>query len=453
MGDVELARFRVYAHRVRSIRQAEAVRIPTALRGLASLPKLASIRFREGGCLTADFWGISHTIREVDIHLGFSRRHRCPTDALTRYLKELHDASPDVQVLRLRGTATMPLLCRVSQYTHLRALDLRVGSSLPMEIFCTIAATFATLRELTVDARHLDAQDLVEGVTSLGTEIFVSLRDLTLQAKPALASALLQLIPSRPLESFHFDAQWTPDAPPSPLHQVFAHLPDSLRTVSLECFDDVDCIDRATLRPLARLAELRRLDIQVAVTPCLDDQDAKDLAVRWPNLEHLAIGAVEDICGLPRDYGMTPVAYAWFSRSCPALESLALPVYILTSAHDLPDAAFPNRTPSNLDGRPCTAARLRRLDIGTRKTIPPSMANFGSYIHTLFPSLTALEVSGLPDIDLSQQANRPEPQSGLEIYYRRILVDHGFTDSHHIDHRQSTQRLCIYPDVMPAHPR
>lgn len=434
MRDAALARFRVYAFRVRSIRQAEAVRIPTALRGLVSLPKLASIRFREGGCQTADFWGISRTMREVDIHLGFSRRKGFPTDALTRYLEELHDASPDMQVLRIRGTATMPLLCRVSKYTHLRALDLRVGSSLSMEIFCTIAATFATLSELTVDARHLDAQEVVEGIhaPTTGTGIFTSLRSLTLQAKPAFASALLQLIPSRTLDTFHLDAQWTADAPPSPLHQVFAHLPDSLRTVSLECFDDVDCIDRATLRPLARLAGLRRLDIQVAVTPSLDDQDARDVAAWWPNLEHLAIGAVEDICGVPRDYGMTPAAYPWFARSCPELESLALPVHIPTSAKELPDVAFSTRTPGNTDGRPCsacTAGRLRRLDIGTRKTIPPSMADFGSYIHTLFPSLTALEVPGLPDIDLLQQTESSQPQPDLETYYRRILADHGFTDS------------------------
>lgn len=402
------------------------------LRGFVSLPKLASIRFRKGGCQTADFWGISSTMREVDIHLGFSRRRGHSTDALTRYLEELHNMSPDLQVLRVRGTASAPFLRGVSPYTHLRTLDLRVGSSLSMEIFCTIAATFATLRELTVDARHLDAQELVEGLAShtTGTKIFTSLRDLTLQAKPVLASALLQLIPSRTLETFHLDAQWTPDSPPDPLYQVVAHLPDSLRTVSLECFDDVDCIGRATLRPLARLAGLRRLDIQVAVTPCLDDRDARDLAAWWPNLEHLAVGAVEDICGLPRDYGMTPAAYAWFARSCPALESLALPVYIPTSADELPDAASTS-TPSNADGRPCTAVRphaLRRLDIGTRKTIPSSMVDFGSYIRTLFPSLTALEVSGLPDIDLLQLTENSKPQPGLGAYYRRILVDHGLTD-------------------------
>ena len=404
------------------------------LRGFVSLPKLASIRFREGGCQMADFWGISSVMREVDMHLGFSRRRGHPTDTLARYLEELYDMSPDLHVLRVRGTATPPLLSGVSKYIRLHTLDLRVGSSLSMEIFSTIAATFATLRELTVDARHLDAEELEEGLASptTGTKIFTPLRDLTLQAKPALASTLLRFIPSRTLETFHLDAQWTADTPPDSLHQVFAHLPDSLRTVSLECFDDVACIDRATLLPLARLAGLRRLDIQVAVTPCLDDRDARDLAAWCPNLEHLAVGAVEDICGLPRDYGMTPAAYAWFARSCPALESLALPVHIPTSADELPDAAPSSSTPSNADGRPCTAGRphaLRRLDIGTRKAIPVCLTDFGSYIRILFPSLTALEVSGLSDIDLLQLRDDPKPQPDLETYYRRILVDHGFTDS------------------------
>ncbi|KZT67373.1 hypothetical protein DAEQUDRAFT_812920 [Daedalea quercina L-15889] len=431
-----LARFCAYAHRVRSIRHTDAVRIPSTLRGFLTLPRLASIRFRDGGCQTVDFWGMSSSVREVDIHFGFSRRRVRPDDALTRYLKELHDASPNLDVLRVRGTTSAQFLRNVSVYTALSTLDLRVGTSLSMELFCKIATTFAALRELTVDARHLDAQELLEGLTSptVDTEIFISLRDLTLQAKPALASALLQLIPSCTLETFHLDAQWTPDAPPSPLRQVFAHLPDSVRALSLECFDDVDIVDRATLRPLARLAGLRRFDVQVAVTPCLHDQDARDLAAWWPNLEHFVVGAVEDVCGLPRDYGMTPAVYAFFARSCPALRSLALPVHIPASAEELPDAASLARTPSNANGRACTAVRchpLRRLDIGTRKTTPASIADFCNYIHTLFPSLTSLEASdsGLQGIDLLQQVAGPKPQSGLDTYYHNILTRHGFTES------------------------
>jgi len=437
-GEIEsraLARFQAYAHRVRSIRQTEAVRTPSTLRGFLSLPKLASIRFRDGGCQTAGFWGVSSNVREVDIHLGFSRRKGCSSDALERYLEKLHDASAGVEILRVRGTTSPQLLRSVAMYTSLVTLDLRVGISLPMEIFCKIATTFVALRELTVDARHLDARELLEGLTTspmIEAEIFPSLRDLTLQAKPALASALLQLIPSRTLETFHFDVQWTADAPSSPLRQVFAHLPENLRSLSLECFDDVDIVDRATLRPLARLAGLQRFDAQVAVTPCLDDQDAKDLAAWWPNLEHLAVGSVQDVCELPRDYGMTPAACAWFARSCPALQSLALPVHIPESADELPDAALLARTPSNANGRPCTAVRrhpLRRLDIGSRKTIPASISEFCEYIRVLFPSLTSLEVSGLPDVELAQLTTCPKLHPSLASHYHTVLSDHGFVDS------------------------
>ncbi|TFY64914.1 hypothetical protein EVJ58_g2307 [Rhodofomes roseus] len=400
------------------------------MRGLVSLPRLTSIRFRNGGCQSADFWGISSNVREVDIHLGYNRRKGCTSDALTRYLEELHDASAGVEILRVRGTTSAQLLGSVAAYTSLRTLVLHVGTSLSMEIFCKII-TFAALRTLTVDARHLDAEELLEGVTSLAmeTEICPSLRDLTILAKPALASALLQLIPSRTLETFRFDVQWTADAPQSPLREVFAHLPDSLRVFSLECFDDVDIVDRATLRPLARLAGLQRFDVQVAVTPCLDDQDAKDLASWWPSLEHFAVGAVEDVCGLPRDYGMTPVSYAFFARSCPALQSLALPVHIPQSADELPDAASLARTtPSNASGRPCTASRrapLRRLDIGSREAIPPSISEFCDYVRALFPSLKSLEAAGHPDVDLAQQATCPQLNPALTTYYNDILSDFG----------------------------
>jgi len=334
-------RFNWYASRVKKIKHTDTIPLPTYLHPFIKLPNLTKVHFFRAGCNTPQCWSISKALRVVSIDTGFAATDgvgfadttsvlgRC--SAITAFLDTLHAMNIEPQELNIRGKVTESLAQRVTTFTTLRVLTLRIGGDLSLDKFVTIATEFPFLRQLDVDAGNIDAKAFLRTSRPSTPSPFPALQTLTIRAGDALLIALTSLLPCNGLQSLHMD--FSPVDNPRHLIPAFDNLvtkaPTSLRELTIEYFPEFDEIYSRdwfpidVLRPLAPLTNLRRFRVTTCTVPKLVDKDIEEMGTWWRHLEHLDLGTVNDCVGSTST--LTPASYMTLAKSCPALISLTLP--------------------------------------------------------------------------------------------------------------------------------
>ena len=409
----ELATFYSYAIRIKSITHRHRRPIDPLLLCLLEatcfagdvylLPKLTSVQIGVSSWDTLSMaMGLSPELRHLALDLGFTKARTNAAVAAEYLDKVAHIAS--LQRLDLRG---MPLSheridSALISMKSLRALSLKTGKSLTVYTLAAIAA-FPCLDELEIHAGHIDADELADLTTIHEMPLFPSLQMLHIRAQAPLVELVLQKMPSGNLRRLIIEAE-QPPMPPLAWASAFSLIPtkaaNSLRELTIEHHAD-SIIERnsneistppqlnssksinqftvATLYPLAKLPNLRKLVLDTTVCPDLCDADIEEVAKWWPQIEHLDLGGLlwdVDCLGYTRKLRASLRCLDILSRLCPRLETLVINLDI--SFECVRDAE--PRLSSHI---------LRSLTIGSISA--PEPPRLSQYLSTVFPSLIKVD--------------------------------------------------------------
>lgn len=376
---------------------------------------------------------LSPALRQLTVDLGFNRaridaKGWSNDEVAAGYLESIVTSSTtSIEQMELRGLAlghTRIANSLLKLGASLRVLTLTAGASLSPFILAGVV-TFPKLEDLEVHAGHISSYELVDALKMGGDEegVFPALRKLRVRAQPSLVELLLEKMASNKLTHLHIEAVSQPEG-----HRAhnwvhtFALIPakavSTLQELTIEHHFDLSIDNEpnsnapapaptitptpilstpspaipstasdpteavawtlANLRPLERLAHLRRLVLDTTLPPSLSDADLEALAQWWPKIEHLELGglAAEFNCGhLETTCRTTLACLRSFAKWCPKLETLVLNLDITT---------YPSDTQCGT-----TQLNLRNLALGS--ALVPEPSQLACYLGYIFPALEVVD--------------------------------------------------------------
>lgn len=394
-------RFHAYSNRVKSLILQDRAPLLRVDRKFI-LPRVTSITLVQEGCKTPSEWIASPSLKDLRISIGSLRDTPSAVaraDALAHTIERIaENADSSLTNLRIRGFMTPQLNAAISTLTTLRSLSIYAGKSLDAGLLASVAS-MPFLKNVSIHAAHIGAEQFRNAVHHSNNHYFPHLATLEVRGQASLIQAMLEVLQQDTVEVLKLEAQ-TPSEPSAwkaILETVASKASLSLRDLTLQYTIDIEDIDQDashlraddipfttdSLRPLATLSRLRRLEIDSTIPPTLTDRDIEQVASWWPHLEDLDFGTIPDICDIARIWQpcMTTAGLIPLARNCSQLQSLTLPLD-LTNVDDV--------LTKGKDSKPITHLALRKLSFG-HITEMEAIAPFIRKVVGIFPNVESID--------------------------------------------------------------
>jgi len=328
-------------------------------------PNLQSVAVLMDGCAApAVHLLFSPMLATVTIDIGVSTGRATGVERsgnIAAYLSALRSSSIPIQKLNVRGFACENLNRAICGLSTLKALSLKVGTSLSTTTVINIA-TFPFLEELSIHADRVDADALKESLASSSSPVFPNLQTLDIRSSVEVAATIVEH--SHSDSFFQFSIEVTKDDSSTWAH-LYLVIPTTIQNIRIDHHIDLeeptnDTTDTINDHPflirklgaLSKLNALRAFKLETNAPINFVDKDVEELTKWWPALRILDLavspygeckeGGNQEAQITPWTPKLTVGCLHSIARGWPHLEYLGLPINLASESKQARD--FPTHT-------------------------------------------------------------------------------------------------------------